>query len=368
MFSQVFSEKFMCFFQGSIKMLLVTTNPGLEDLAIRELSEKLGVRVNYELLVKGRVLVENIRYSNDLVNKLLSLKAVHKVSAVLIEGKVSGKVRGLKMIYKITKKAKPHTYLNTQTTFAIRSERIGHHEYTSIDVAKEAGQAVVDDALENAGFRPKVNLNYPTIIFDSLVIHDKYFFSLRLTGEESLHKRGYRVYDHPAALKPTIAYSMLMLSKLKSKEVFLDPMCGGGTLAIEAAMNFSPRKIICMDISPKHLRGAMLNSIAAGVYEKIKFMIGDAKRLNELIREKVDVIATNPPYGIRLFRREKLKELYEGFLESSKEVLSEEGRIIVITAEYEMLRNIAESLEYKVVKERNCMHGNLNVRILLLKL
>lgn len=348
-------------------ILLATTNPGLEDLAAREIEEKLGAKIKYEIVAGGRLTAEFPGVLEEIVPKIFTLETIHKVSLVLNEAKISANKEGLKIIYDVTRNSKPYLYLDPQATFAIRSERIGTHQYTSLDVAKVAGQAVIDATLDEYGFRPKVNLDYPTIIFDSIVVHGRYFFSLRLSGEESLHKRKYRVYDHPAALKPTLAYSMLMIANLKPGEVVVDPMCGGGTIAIEAALGFNVKEVFCIDISPKHLRGAMLNAISAGAYGKIRFILGDARKLNEIINTQADLIVTNPPYGIRLFRREKLRDLYYGFLNSASKILSSEGRIVVITAEHTLLKNIAIGLGYSILLERECMHGNLKVKIMMLK-
>jgi len=350
-------------------ILLVTTNPGLEDLASKEFEEKIGEKVRYEVVAGGRFIVELSKNSNieDLASKIFSLKTVHRVSLVLSEANVSADKNSLKTIYDTTKNSEPHIYLNHHTTFAIRSERIGVHQYTSLDVAKVAGQAVIDATLEKYGFKPIVNLEYPTVIFDSTVVHGKYFFSLRLSGEESLHKRKYRIYDHPAALKPTLAYSMLMIANLNPEEVVVDPMCGGGTIAIEAALNFNVKEVFCIDISPKHLHGAIINAISAGAYRKIRFILGDVRKLSEIVSTQADLIITNPPYGIRLFRREKLKDLYHGFLSSALKILSSKGRVVVITSEHSLLKEVATELGYSILLERECMHGNLKVKIMMFK-
>ena len=165
--------------------LLITTNPGLEDLASREFEEKIGEKVRYEVIAKGRFIAELSKTVNveEIVSKIFSLKTVHRVSLVLGEAKVSADKKSLKTIYDTTKNSEPYIYLNHHTTFAIRSERIGTHQYTSLDVAKVAGQAVIDATSEKYGFRPMVNLDYPAVIFDSTVVHGKYFFSLRLSGD-----------------------------------------------------------------------------------------------------------------------------------------------------------------------------------------
>lgn len=351
--------------------LLITSNPGLENIVAEEIASLLGLNINDANLkiyepVRGRIVVDiPINLSVDkLFELVMQLKSAHKVSILLVEENISKTVEGLKEIYEITSNAKISNLLNENISFAIRAERIGSHEFTSLDVAKYAGQAIVDLTKKKFGARSPVNLNHPAVIFDALVIDNKYYFALRISGEESLHRRGYRVYDHPAALKPTIAYGMLKIAELKDGETLLDPMCGGGTIVIEAVRNYRLRNVYCMDISPKHLKGAIMNAIASSVYSKINFIPGNARKVDEYIKEYVDVIVTNPPYGIRMLRQEYLRTLYSDFLKSSRNILSSKGRIVVITSEYVLFKKEAEKLGYKIARKRRVLHGNLEVEII----
>ncbi len=349
--------------------LLITTNPGMEDLLIKELVSLLNLRTDRlcaHVLNRGRILINLL--VNMSINDIFLLAArsnlAHKISMVLAEGNVSKDMRSLDIAYELTLKSCAENYLNQHLTFAVRAERIGEHEYTSIDLAKYVGQAIVDAVMEKYGIRPPVNLDHPTVIFDALVVGSKFFLALRISGEESLHKRGYRIYDHPAALKPTIAYGMLQIADLKDGEVLLDPMCGGGTVVIEAARNFKLKNIYCMDISPKHLKGAMKNAIASSTYDSIVFILGDARKANEYVKDRVDAIVTNPPYGIRMLRRKYLRKLYSDFLKSAKNILSNKGRIVIITAERSLFKEEALKAGYNILSIRKVLHGNLEVEII----
>lgn len=350
--------------------LLVTTNPGMEDICVDDISEILKMKPkSANVLSRGRVIVEyGKNISLDTICKVVeNVRSAHKISMVLNESIIDISKKGLNKIYEITYLTKIGFYTNPKTSFAIRAERIGKHEFTSLDVAKVAGQAIVDLTKRLFGERAPVDLKHPAVIYDALVINKKYIFALRISGDDSLHKRRYRVYEHPAALKPTLAYGMLKIAKLEKHEILLDPMCGGGTIAIEAALNFAPKKIICMDISPKHLRGAIANALASIVYKKISFILGDAKELDKHVGEQVDVVVTNPPYGIRLFRHKLVKELYSKFLKSCKRVLSERGRMVIITSEYELFKKLALDHGYFVVASRKVFHGNLEAEIIMVK-
>lgn len=162
--------------------------------------------------------------------------------------------------------------------------------------------------------------------------------SIDTTGaREGLFKRGYREHSTSAPLKETMAAALVMLSYWKKDRVLLDPMCGSGTIAIEAALigrNIAPglnrtfaamnwpkvkseywknekieaRKridfdsdiqIYASDISPKAIKIAENNAIEAGVDDCIKFSVRDVTQLN---RTPFDygIMITNPPYGERI--------------------------------------------------------------------
>ena len=165
------------------------------------------------------------------------------------------------------------------------------------------------------------------------------------TSGVSLHKRGWRAEANEAPLRETLAAAMVKLSRFKGRETFLDPFCGSGTIAIEAALaalNRAPGlerrfaaegwkavpaalwaeeralarekeyrgdyHIFASDIDPKCLEIARANAQKAGVAEYITFSRADARTLT-LPPEK-GVLITNPPYGDRLLDAHEADVLY----------------------------------------------------------
>ncbi len=82
---------------------------------------------------------------------------------------------------------------------------------------------------------PPVDVVEPRVVVVAHLARGRCMLSLDTSGK-SLHKRGYREQGHPAPLKETLAASILVLAGYDGSQAFLDPMCGSGTLAIEAAM------------------------------------------------------------------------------------------------------------------------------------
>ncbi|MEO2062083.1 MAG: THUMP domain-containing protein [Christiangramia sp.] len=114
---------------------------------------------------------------------------------------------------------------------AVHSEVFTHSQYVALKVK----DAIVDRFREKFGRRPNVDLKHPTLRIN---IHiEKQFCNVSFDSSgSSLHKRGYRSSTNIAPINEVLAAGMLLLSGWKGQCDFLDPMCGSGTIPIEAAM------------------------------------------------------------------------------------------------------------------------------------
>jgi tRNA (guanine6-N2)-methyltransferase len=360
---------------------MATTVKGLEDIAGKEIEELGGCFLR---LGSERVFFEG---NIELIYKLnLRCRCLHKLILLLIEGKATS----LKEIYEIAKSV-DYNFLKNKK-FAVRTTRVGSHNYNSCQISATIGQAILDSfGLE----KPKVDLENPDIEIFSYVKDDEVNIGINTTGE-SMHKRNYRVYDHPAALRTTIACGMIKISNWNFKEVFLDPMCGGGTIPIEAALmarnippgifrkDFAFKKlsffdensyknelekalkesnnnlfnIYAFDISKKHIEGAILNSKSANVYDTINFSVRDATREESYKGIDAKYIVLNPPYGIRQSRIKIIEKLYREFFNALKNSLCG-ATIVLITAVYKVL----EKLDINYIEVRDVKHGDLPAKI-----
>lgn len=166
------------------------------------------------------------------------------------------------------------------------------------------------------------------------------------TSGAGLHKRGYRSLAGEAPLKETLACSLLLLSYWRGERLLVDPLCGSGTIPIEAAMialdiapgmnrGFAAERwqnfdydaferardeakqrvrtdlnlnIYGSDIDPKAIELAMRHAEEAGVDEYIRLKQMNVADLSS--KEKYGFIVTNPPYGERLGESREAEELY----------------------------------------------------------
>ena len=187
---------------------------------------------------------------------------------------------------------------------------------------------------------------YPIRIF---INKDEVTVCLDTTGD-SLHKRGYRTQAGKAPISETLAAALIMLTPWYGDRVLVDPFCGSGTIAIEAAMiaaNIAPgmnRKFTAMewdnfiepvlwdenieeardnidydvktdiqayDIDGQVIRIAKENAKRAGVDELIHFQQREVKDLSH--GGKYGFIISNPPYGERLEEKDTLPAIYSAF-------------------------------------------------------
>ncbi len=349
--------------------ILATTSPGIEDLLAIEFNEVFGKNCEHVEVRgnRGRV-IAHIKESSWLWERINTLTLVHRVGVLLSSQKIRTNIEGLNDIKNAILSSNLIEYITPKSTFAVRAERVGSsHEYTSIDIARVAGEAIIVLTESYYGSPPKVELDYPEVIVNVDVIENTLYIYVSLTGDISLHRRGYRVYDHPAALKPTLARAMILLSGAQDGETILDPMCGSGTIPIEASFLFENSINMCMDINIKHLTGAKMNAITAGVLNRIVFINGDSRKIEKYIKDEIDHIITNPPYGIKLGNPRAVKKLYREFLFSALRVLKNHGRLTIITPEYEYINYVIEhnNLDFKKIEERTVAHGGLYPKIIV---
>jgi putative N6-adenine-specific DNA methylase len=244
------------------------------------------------------------------------------------------KARSADDVYEEIKKIDWTEYLGTDKTFTVDSvvfsEEFRHSKFVSYKVK----DAIVDQFREKTGKRPNISVANPDIRLNMHIAEDKCTLSLDSSGE-SLHRRGYRQESVEAPLNEVLAAGMILLSGWQGDTDFIDPMCGSGTLIIEAALiarNMAPglfrkeyafekwpdfdadlfdeiyndeslerefnHKIYGYDIDMKAVNTARLNVKAAGLSDIISVEQQDFKDFTQ--PQNKSIIITNPPYGERI--------------------------------------------------------------------
>lgn len=126
-------------------------------------------------------------------------------------------------------------YLDPDMTFVVDTVLHSQHFSHSLFVSQKVKDAIADQFRDATGKRPSVSLSNPDLRVHLHLQGDVAHLSLDSSGS-SLHRRGYRTDTNKAPLNEVLAAGMLLLSGWRGQSDFLDPMCGSGTLLIEAAM------------------------------------------------------------------------------------------------------------------------------------
>ncbi|WP_298248193.1 class I SAM-dependent RNA methyltransferase [uncultured Christiangramia sp.] len=145
---------------------------------------------------------------------------------------------------------------------AVHSEIFTHSQY----VALKSKDAIVDRFREKFGKRPDVDLDFPDLRINIHIENNFCNVSFDSSGD-SLHKRGYRTATNIAPINEVLAAGMLLMSGWDGQCDFLDPMCGSGTIPIEAAMiacNIPP------NLNRKEFAFEKWNDWDEDLYEKIE--------------------------------------------------------------------------------------------------
>lgn len=225
-------------------------------------------------------------------------------------------------------------YLDEKKTFAVDSVVYSEEFRNSRFVTYKVKDAIVDWFVERYGRRPNISVANPDLRLNIHIAEDKCTLSLDSSGE-SLHRRGYRQETMEAPLNEVLAAGMILMTGWTGDTDFVDPMCGSGTLLIEAALiaqNMAPglfrkeyafekwpdfdkdmfdaiynddsqerefeHKIMGYDIDIKAVNTARLNIKAAGLTKCITVDCQDFKDFTQ--PEEPTLIVTNPPYGERI--------------------------------------------------------------------
>jgi putative N6-adenine-specific DNA methylase len=211
--------------EGDFRML-ATTLFGLEEVLAAELL-KLGAK-NIEKLPRAVSFIgdKGFMYKANFCLHLATrvLKPIHEF-----------RVQNEEDLYEKIKKIEWENYLHELDTLAVdtslRTDFFQHSQF----VSQKVKDAVVDRFRERTGKRPSVDLERPWLRINIHIHDNDCTVSLDSSGA-SLHKRGYRDKVNLAPLNEVLAAGLVALTGWNKRSVFIDPMCGSGTIVTEAAL------------------------------------------------------------------------------------------------------------------------------------
>jgi tRNA (guanine6-N2)-methyltransferase len=158
-------------------------------------------------------------------------------------------------------------------------------------------------------------------------------------SDESMRHRPYQQVHLPASLRPSMAAALVRLTEPAADDVFLDPLCGTGTLLIERGLYGRHGLLIGGDIETAAVMASQEN--IGPRHKPRELLLWDAKRI-PLADGSVDTIASNLPFGKQLSRPRDLPVLYRGLCAEIARVLRPRGRAVLLTSEIRRLRTAIE--------------------------
>ena len=302
-----------------------TTMAGLEEVLAQELIE-----IGADEVQIGR---RSVYFSGDLKMLYKANYCLRTALRILVPIDAY-KIHSADDLYQRGKNFKWEELFGVEQTFAIQSIVFSDLFNNSMYASLKLKDAIVDRFRYKFGDRPSVNSKNPDILINLHISNEYCTISLDSSGE-SLHKRGYRLDQNEAPMSEVLAAGLIRLSGWDRQSELIDPMCGSGTIAIEAAMlangiypgnvrkNFAfknwrtynpgifkrmeeevqpvsklPVKILASDILRRNIDIASKNADEAGVGSLIDFKVSDFKLLDPALEKPF--LLFNPPYGERL--------------------------------------------------------------------
>ena len=331
--------------------VLFTTNPGLEDIVADEFGRRLAEagfpepRFDLEPFgFKGHVLalvpvgegVEGAAPGGSgatLWDLALELRSVHHVVRLLYSFEIPAGTAaegappaeaGLGAIHaEVAGRGVPG--MESARSFRVTTRRSGGHPFTSVDVQRRAGAALVERygaAVDLTGYDCNVRVD----LFGSTCV-----VGLQIT-RSPLSDRRMRPFSPRTSLRPNVAFALVHLARLRGDGgPLLDPFCGSGTILREASRCFPEMELSGSDYSEKVVAGAANNLEALVASGRLSLRRCDARRMvEEYGSNRFQGIVTNPPYGVRQGRGMDFVGFYRRFLEQAAEVLFPGGRLVLI--------------------------------------
>lgn len=329
--------------------MLAKTFKGLEEVLAKELIE-LGAN---DVQLERRAV--SFRGDKALLYRAnLCLRTASRILVPIVEATLTPKKKNIApedLLYEAVKRVEWSRYMSVENTFAIDATVYSDTFRNSRFVTYRVKDAIADYWMEHADKRPSVAVEAPDILINVHIAKEHLTLSLDSSGE-SLHKRGYRVANTEAPINEALAAGMLLMAGWKGQSDFYDPMCGSGTLLIEAALiarNIAPgvfrqafafekwpdfdaelwsdiynddsqeheftHKIYGSDASFYAIQQAAKNIKSAGVQKDVELKqirMEEIKisNLQSSISNPSPLVMLNPPYGERLKSNKEMEELY----------------------------------------------------------
>jgi 23S rRNA G2445 N2-methylase RlmL len=321
------------------------TMPGVEEIAWLEVRRRLpGAKFGEYLFAKdqnGLLLFE----TSDEPQELLNLRTAEDVFFLAVnEPRMTRGRQDLQTITTLVHKGEDfgraanhflrYLKLSGPPTFRVISRKYGQHQYRRIDMETAVLQGIQQRYPRWTPVADGGQIEvWANMLGSQLVI------GLRLSDRSMRHRYQKRV-ELPASLRPSVAAAMVLLTDPEADDIFLDPMCGSGTILLER-INAGPyQQVLGGDSDNTRVNAARQNlpqQRKGRKADKIVVRQWDARRL-PLDDGSVDKVATNLPFGKQVSAGQNLEALYQETVAELARVVRPEGKLVLLSSEYDLLK------------------------------
>ena len=379
---------------------IAITHKGIEDIAALEIKEL--IKANSK--INETVVLFEPKNMIDLCKLAYKAQSISRVVYLFDESKIQTDFNEiLKTIEKRIKKINLDKWLDKDNSFKILCRHLTNNNFSSQDMEKEAGAFIIGNIKQKKAYNQKVDLENPDLIFYIYIFNKRCYLGIDFCGFD-LSKRDYKVFSSASDIKGTIAYSLLRIAGYKKEKKLLDPFCSSGIIPIEAALynrgtvnyyrkqdfaflklkpfekqdfedffnklnkedNKNKPLISASDQQLYYIRAAKKNAKIAAVNKDIEFSRADIEWLDTRFdKNEIDLIVAKPLFS--KYDLQRTRKTYDEFFYAAKYILSEKGKIVLISRTAELLRQSAEKHGFKIAEERNVWQGQQKLEITVFK-
>jgi len=321
------------------------TMPGVEEIAWLEIRQRLGTVSFHEyLFAKEQNGIVLFAYDGP-PDRLIQLRTTEDVFLeALSNKKVTRGRQDLKQIFTMVHKSESfgraaNTLLRLRKyshppTFRVISRKYGKHQYRRKDF-----EAAVLRGVQTRYPRWTPVADKAQVEVWANLLGSRLLIGFRLSDHSMRHRHKKRV-ELPASLRPSMAAAMVLLTQPEPDDLFLDPMCGSGTILLER-LSFGPfQSLLGGDVKPDRVSAARQNMPKPRKGRKkkqISIKQWDARRL-PLEDGSIDKVATNLPFGKQIGSLQELDELYSSTFSELERVVRPNGRIVLLSSEFDLVK------------------------------
>lgn len=327
-----------------MRQYYVQTMPGVEEIAWLEIRARLpGAKFSEKLFAKEQNGLLLFSYSGE-PNDLLQLRTVEDVFVLAVS--IDKVPRTRQLLPQLTEMVS-HTAAFQQAldiAMPIRKQpgrpsyRVISRLYGSHTLYRKELAAAVEKGIKNRYPRWRQVPDHAMLELWVNLLGSRLVCGVRLTDRTMRHR-----FNKPAplkaALRPSVAAAMIHLTEPTDDDLFLDPMCGSGTLLMERRYAGAYAQMVAADIEAKYVQATRQNVTALRKEPPTAFstLTANATQL-PLATSSITRVASNLPFGKQIGSPKAVKKLYPAFFKELERVLAVSGRAVILSSEYDLVK------------------------------